>query len=71
MNFCTGTEGIKILYDSVFKEIMNPETAPERLEEFLSLVLGQRVRILNILPNDTVRIADEHSLVIMDIVIEI
>ena len=38
---------------------------------FLSLVLGQRVRILNILPNDTVRIADEHSLVLMDIVIEI
>ena len=42
---------------------MNPETAPERLEEFLSLVLGQRVRILNILQNDTVRIADEHSLI--------
>ena len=42
---------------------MNPETASERLEEFLSLVLGQRVRILNILPNDTVRIADEHSLI--------
>ena len=41
LNFCTGTKGIKILYDSVFKEIMNPETAPERLEEFLSLVLGQ------------------------------
>lgn len=41
LNFCTGTKGIKILYDSVFKEIMNPETAPERLEEFLSLVPGQ------------------------------
>lgn len=49
--------------DEQQEEFMNPETAPERLEEFLSLVLGQRVRILNILPNDTVRIADEHSLI--------
>ena len=44
LGFCTGNRGIKILYDSFFKEIMSPETAPERLEEFLSLVLGQTVK---------------------------
>lgn len=35
LDFCTGVRGIKMLYDSFFKEIMNPETVPERLEEFL------------------------------------
>ena len=28
MNFCTGEKGIKILYDSFFKEIMDPDAAP-------------------------------------------
>lgn len=71
LDFCTGAKGIKILYDSFFKEIMDPETAPERLEELLSLILRQKITILKVLPNDSTRIADENSLVIMDIVIEL
>ena len=71
LDFCTGTKGVKMLYDSFFKEIMNPETIPERLEEFLSLVLKQKVTILKVLPNDSTRIADESSLLIMDIVVEL
>lgn len=71
MKFCTGAKGVKILYDSFFKEIMDPDSAPERLEELLSLILGQKIRILKVLPNDASRIADENSLVIMDIVIEL
>lgn len=70
LNDITGAKGVKILYDGFFKEIMNPETAPERLEEFLSLVLGEKVKIRNILPTDNSRIADESSLLIMDILIE-
>ena len=71
LDFCTGAKGIKILYDSFFKEIMDPETAPERLEELLSLILRQKITILKVLPNDSTRIADENSLVIMDIEIEL
>lgn len=70
LNFCSGQRGVKILYDSFFKEILNPETAPEYLNELLSLLLGNQVRILQVLPNDSTRIADESSLVIMDIVVE-
>ena len=47
------------------------ENAPERLNELLSLILGQQVKILQVLPNDSTRIADESSLVIMDIVVEL
>ena len=58
LDFCTGVKGVKILYDSFFKEIMDPDAAPERLEEFLSLILKQQVKILNVLPNDSTRIAE-------------
>lgn len=71
LDFCTGVKGVKILYDSFFKEIMNPEYTPGRLSELLSLLIGQSVRVLNVLPNDSTRIADETSLVIMDIVVEL
>ena len=33
MDFCTGVRGIKFLYDGFFKEEMNPEYTPERLED--------------------------------------
>lgn len=45
LDYVTGMKGVKILYDSFFKAIMNPETVPERLESFLSVVLNQKVKI--------------------------
>ncbi len=70
LNSCTGVKGLKLLYDGFFKEIMNPEYVPERLNDFLSQMLRQKVRVLKVLPADSVRIADESSLLIMDIVVE-
>ncbi len=71
LDCCTGVRGIKMLYDAFFKEIMNPEYTPSRLEHFLSLILEQPVKIVRVLPTDSTRIADETSLLIMDIVIEL
>lgn len=71
LDFCTGVKGVKILYDSFSKEILNPETTPERLEDLLSLLLRKEVHILYALPNDSTRIADEHTLLITDIVVEL
>lgn len=71
LDFCSGARGVKILYDSFSKEILNPEATPERLEDLLSLLLGKNVRILYALPNDSTRIADESSLLITDIVVEL
>lgn len=71
LDFCTGVRGVKMTYDSFFKELMNPEAHPERLEELLSLLLEQKVHIKQILPNDSVRIADESTLLITDIVVEL
>lgn len=32
--FCTGVKGVKIMYDFISKEILNPETVPERVENY-------------------------------------
>ena len=71
LDFCSGARGVKMLYDSFAKEILNPETIPERLNELLSLVLGSEVTILQVLPNDNTRIAEESSLLLMDIVVKL
>ena len=71
LDVCTGARGVKMLYDGFFKTIFDPDVVPERLEELLSLLLKQRVKILKVLPNDSPRIAEESSLLIMDIVVEL
>ena len=71
IDFCTGAKGVKMMYDFISKEILNPEVVPERVDELLSLLLGQEVHVKDVLPNDGTRIADESALVIMDIVVEL
>ena len=71
LDICTGVKGLKFLYDGFFKEILNPEYVPERFNDFLSCLLHQKVRVLKVLPGDSVRIADESSLLITDIVVEL
>lgn len=62
---------MRILYDAFFKEIFDPETKPERLETLLSFLLNQKVKVKKALPTDNTRIADESSLLIMDILVEL
>ena len=71
LDICTGVRGVKMLYDAFFKEVMNPDAAPELLEEFLSLILRKRVSILYMLPNEASRIADESPLLYMDIIVQL
>ena len=60
---------MRILSDSFFKEVMNPEYSGTRLESLLSELLLKKVKIVQILPNDSTRIADEVALLITDIVV--
>jgi len=71
ISYCTGMRGIKLLYDTFFKELFNPDTTPERLEELLSIIMQQKVKILYVLPNESSRIAAENSLLILDIVVQL
>ena len=71
LDFCTGVRGVKMLYDGIFKEIMNPETDPSSLNEVLSLLLNKKVQIIEVLPNDNSRLGGESSLLVMDIVVRL
>ena len=71
LDMCTGVRGLKMLYDGFFKELFDPEYHKERLEQFLSLILGSKVMIRQILTNDSVRLADENTLLITDIIVEL
>lgn len=70
LDICTGVKGVKLLYDTYFKAIMNPDTRPERLNDFLSEILGKKIKILKVLPNESAKIAAKSSLLIMDIVVQ-
>ncbi|MDO5349935.1 MAG: PD-(D/E)XK nuclease family transposase, partial [Lachnospiraceae bacterium] len=68
---CTGKKGMKVLYDGIFKEIFNPENTPERLSELLSLLMGRKALIQAVLPNDSVRLGAESSLLYTDIIVQL
>ena len=49
LDVCTGAKGPRILYDAFFKEVMNAEYAPERLESLLGTLLQRKVKIVRLL----------------------
>ena len=46
------------------------ETRKKRLEEFLSLCMKQKVKILRVLPSESQRLTEEGSLLVMDILVQ-
>lgn len=67
LSFIMGNRGLKITYDNFFQKIFHPNEHKERLESFLSAILGQNVTIQKVLTREGNRLADEGSLIIMDI----
>ena len=71
LNFCTGNAGLKISYDPFFKYVFDPAIAPERLSDFLTCLIGKKVTVKRVLPNEGGRLIEEGSLLIMDILVEL
>lgn len=70
MAFCMGKKTLPVLYDTVFKKLMNPDTHPERLEDCISRLLKQRVTIQTVLPTEDV-LMDGASTMVMDILVRL
>ncbi len=64
--FLAGERSLQILSDRFFKQILNPESTPERLESLLSAVFGQKVTIAGIISREGMQITETGSQVIMD-----
>ncbi len=69
--FCMGTRGAKITYDPFFKYVFDPQRNPQRLQDFISLCLGQELTIVAVLPNESTRLTEEGSLLVMDILVRL
>ena len=70
MAFCMGKKTLPVLYDAVFKKLMNPDTHPERLEDCISCLLKQRVTIQTVLPTEDI-LMDGVSTMVMDILVRL
>lgn len=71
LDFFMGQSGLLITYDNFFKKILSPYEHPERLENFLSAVLGEKVKIREIIEREGQPLCDDSSMVIVDLLIEI
>lgn len=70
MAFCMGKKTLPVLYDTVFKKLMNPDTHPERLEDCISCLLKQKVTIQTVLPTEDI-LMDGVSTMVMDILVRL
>lgn len=71
LGFLMGKNGLRITYDSFFKKIFDPDIHLHRLEDFLSAILEQPIKIEKVLQREGHRLHGESSLVIMDIVVRL
>lgn len=71
ISFCMGNRGLKITYDPFFKHVFHPELKPKRLSEVLTLILNEEVEVLKVMPNESDRITEKGSLLVMDILVKL
>lgn len=69
--FVQGNKGLPILYDGFFKYVFDPERHPERLKDFLSEVLGQKVIIEEVLEREGNKLAEGGTLIVMDVIVRL
>ena len=69
--FCMGEKGLRTTYDKVFKHIYNPEKHRERLEDMISAILGEPVKIIKVLQREGVQLKELGTFIIMDIVVKL
>ena len=70
VQFCMGMRGVMMTYDPFFKFIFDVEIHPERLSDFISQIVGKRLKVKRALPKEHRRISEKGSLLIMDILAE-
>lgn len=68
--YMAGKKTLPLIYDPFFKKLFSVDIHSERLSDFISSVLGEKVTVKCMLPNEN-RIVNEASLLIMDMLVEL
>ena len=69
LDFCCGNRGVRVLYDSYFKYVYDPDVEAAALSRMISVLIGLDVKLVQILPNES-HLGADYTLVIMDIIVE-
>ena len=69
LDFCCGNRGVRVLYDSYFKYVFDPDVQAAALSRMISVLIGLDVKLVQILPNES-HLGADYTLVIMDIIVE-
>jgi len=64
-----GNRGVRVLYDSYFKYVFDPDVQAAALSRMISVLIGLDVKLVQILPNES-HLGADYTLVIMDIIVE-
>ena len=67
LDFCCGNRGVRVLYDSYFKYVFDPDVEAAALSRMISVLIGLDVKLVQILPNES-HLGADYTLVIMDII---
>lgn len=70
LDFFAGNQSLPLTYDPFFKFIFNPDRHADRLENFISSILGIHVKIKRILPVED-SLIDGETYLIMDLLVEL
>ena len=68
--FLEGKQSLQILSDKFFRHVFKPDDYPERIESLVSAILGEPVKIVQILSREGTAITESGSQVIMDIIVK-
>ncbi len=71
ISFIQGNQGLQIMHDGFAKHVLDPALHPERLKSFLSAVLDEDVKILEVLTLEGCQLSEKGSLVIMDLLVKL
>ena len=66
-DFLKGSKSLPLLYDPFFKKIFNPVERRNRLSELVSCLLGQKVTVLEVFPNEDSQFLG--VMIIMDMIV--
>lgn len=70
-SFLSGERGLDLRYDRFFKAIFDCQLHPDRVEKLISALLGQPVKIREVLPVEGSQLVEKGSFVVMDILVEL
>lgn len=71
LDFCSGKTSLYLCYDAFFHFVFDTNAHPDRVEKMLGAILGQKIRIIEVLPREGSQMAELGSEIIVDLLVRL